>query len=98
MIMKLLSLFIAFATSRVVLGTRHFDIVNNCPFSATIYINGQSQGSLPALGGRLARDYPDNWSGLIYTDLNQGNPEGPGTTRAGFYGQARLFLKKNYQT
>lgn len=67
-------------------ATRHFEIINNCPFTATIYINGQSQGSLPALGGTTTRDFPDSWSGLIYTDLNRGNPAGPGTTRAGFYG------------
>ncbi|RDB19628.1 Extracellular exo-alpha-L-arabinofuranosidase [Hypsizygus marmoreus] len=89
--MKFFSVFLALAISRSVLAVRHYDIVNNCPFSATIYINGQSQGSLPALGGKLARDYPENWSGLIYTDLNQGNPEGPGTARAGFYGQSNYY-------
>lgn len=90
MMLKLSHLAFAFLLGAVttVKATRHFEIINNCPFNATIYINGQSQGALPALGGSTTRDFPDNWSGLIYTDLNRGNPAGPGTTRAGFYGPA----------
>jgi len=72
-------------------AAHHFEIINNCPFRATIYINGQSQGQLLALGGRTSRDFPDDWSGFIYTDLNRGNPAGPGTTRAGFYGPSNYY-------
>lgn len=88
--LKLTSLLVGLAVSYAVSATRHYDIVNNCPFSATIYINGQSQGSV-LQNGKLTRDFPDNWSGFIYTNLNQGNPDGSGTTRAGFYGTSNYY-------
>lgn len=72
----------------LVLGVREYIILNQCPSAITLYINGESQGSLAANGGSTTRELIDNWSGFIYTDANGGNQNGTGTTRAGFYGQA----------
>ncbi|KAF5310428.1 hypothetical protein D9611_012245 [Ephemerocybe angulata] len=69
----------------IALANRHFDIVNNCPLSINLVINGNVQGSL-ASGATTTRDLPDIWSGFIYTDFNQGNVDGAGTVRAGFEG------------
>ncbi|KAF9456845.1 ricin B lectin domain-containing protein [Collybia nuda] len=66
------------------LATRKYSIVNSCPSAVTLYINGESQGLLAANGGTTTRDFPNTWSGFIYTDANGGNQNGAGTTRAGF--------------
>ena len=75
-----------------VLATRHYDIVNNCPLPITLYINGESQGTLGSSGGSTSRDFADGWSGFIYTDFNRGNQDGAGTVRAGFYGTVSSTL------
>ncbi|TFK22300.1 hypothetical protein FA15DRAFT_671682 [Coprinopsis marcescibilis] len=81
-----LALFTLALLPGFVSGVRHYDIVNNCPLPIDVYINGQNEGTLSSGGGSLARDYPDGWSGFIYSDFNRGNADGAGTVRAGFYG------------
>ncbi|KIM35511.1 carbohydrate-binding module family 13 protein [Hebeloma cylindrosporum] len=71
---------------------RRYNIVNNCPLPINLYINGENQGSLAAYGaGQTTRDFSDGWSGFIYSDFNQGNPDGAGTVRAGFYGTNNYY-------
>jgi hypothetical protein len=66
---------------------RHYYIINNCTLPINLYINSESQGPLASYGAeKTTRDFLDGWSGLIYNDFNQGNPDGAGTVRAGFYG------------
>ncbi|KAK7055961.1 carbohydrate-binding module family 13 protein [Favolaschia claudopus] len=74
-----------------VLGTRLYNIVNNCPISISLYINGDNQGVLASSGGFTTRTVDNNWSGFIYTDANQGNVDGSGTVRAGFFGQDNYY-------
>ncbi|KAF9466903.1 ricin B lectin domain-containing protein [Collybia nuda] len=70
------------------LADRLYTIVNKCPMDINLIVNGESQGNLAAKGGLVIRTYPENWSGIIYTDTNGGNPEtGEYTTRAGFNGE-----------
>ncbi|CAA7262364.1 unnamed protein product [Cyclocybe aegerita] len=71
-------------------ATRHYSIVNNCPLSINLYINGESQGSL-ASQAVTTRDFADGFSGFIYTDFNRGNVDGAGTVRAGFFGDAGYY-------
>jgi hypothetical protein len=65
--------------------TLNYIVTNQCPQAITVFINGQSQGSLAAKGGSIQRTF-DNFDGFIYTDANGGNKDGTGTTRAGFFG------------
>lgn len=83
-LLRSLALLVPF--TQVVTAIRHYDIINNCPLPITLYINGESQGTLTSSGGSTTRDLPDGWSGFIYTDFNQGNEDGTATVRAGFYG------------
>ncbi|KAJ2913301.1 hypothetical protein MD484_g7108, partial [Candolleomyces efflorescens] len=76
---------IVFLLSTAVLANRHFDIINNCPLSLNLLINGNFEGTL-ASGGSTTRDFPDVWSGVIYSDFNRGNVDTAGTVRAGFQG------------
>ncbi|KAF9522162.1 ricin B lectin domain-containing protein [Crepidotus variabilis] len=80
-----------FIISPLVAATRHYNIVNNCPLPITLFINGESQGTLSSSGGSTTREYPDGWSGFIYTDFNRGNQDGAGTVRAGFYGTGNYY-------
>jgi len=73
-----------------VTADRIITIRNRCPQSITLYINGQSQGLLATNGIRNST-FNDNWSGLIYTNVNGGNANGVGTTRAGLYGQTNYY-------
>jgi len=78
---------------------RLFTIVNQCPESITLFINGESQGSLNARDGTTTRNFPRTWSGFIYTSANGGNQNGTGTTRAGFFGDNDyyyLVIDPNY--
>jgi len=68
------------------LATRHIVIVNQCPSAINLYTSGVLQQSLPANGGQTTRDVADTFSDFFYTDVNGGNANGVGTTRAGFYG------------
>ncbi|RXW18943.1 hypothetical protein EST38_g6918 [Candolleomyces aberdarensis] len=74
-----------FLLPSAVLANRHFDIINNCPLSLNLLINGNFEGTL-ASGGSTTRDFPDVWSGVIYSDFNRGNVDTAGTVRAGFQG------------
>ncbi|CAA7260702.1 unnamed protein product [Cyclocybe aegerita] len=64
---------------------RRYTIRNRCPESIKLYISGKSHGIVPS-GHVVTKVLADNWSGLIYTSSNGGNPNGVGTTRAGFFG------------
>ncbi|KAF8652201.1 hypothetical protein AX16_004504 [Volvariella volvacea WC 439] len=67
---------------------RSIIIRNKCPLPINLIINGESQGPLYANGGETQREYPDWWSGFIYTDAARGGaPNTDGLTRAGFYGE-----------
>ncbi|KAH6879697.1 G-X-X-X-Q-X-W domain-containing protein [Coprinopsis sp. MPI-PUGE-AT-0042] len=77
--------------TQVVSAIRHYDIINNCPLPITLFVNGESQGTLTSSGGSTARDLPGGWSGFIYTDFNQGNQDGTATVRAGFYGTDNYY-------
>lgn len=84
--------FILLAFSSIALANLQFTINNKCPQPITLYINGESQGSL-ASNGIISKIYSNNWSGFIYTNLNAGSGNtGVGTTRAGFYGNVRHCL------
>jgi hypothetical protein len=71
---------------------RDYTITNNCPGASTLYINGASQGTLAANGGSTQQSMNNTFEGLIYLDVNGGNQDGSGTTRAGFYGTVSSFL------
>ncbi|KAJ6587539.1 G-X-X-X-Q-X-W domain-containing protein [Mycena vulgaris] len=73
------------------LATRLYNITNNCPIPVTLYINGESRGTLASSGGFTTRTVDNNWSGFIYTDANQGNIDGSGTVRAGFFGEDNYY-------
>ncbi len=78
--------FLPLLSAYGVFGSRIYNIVNNCPLSINLFINGQSEGSLASYGGTTSRTVSDTWSGFIYTDFNRGNQDGAGTVRAGFFG------------
>ncbi|KAF9466905.1 G-X-X-X-Q-X-W domain-containing protein [Collybia nuda] len=66
---------------------RVFTITNRCPLPVTLYVSGGRQGTLNADGGTTQREFPEDWSGYIYTDANGGNGEkSERVARAGFYG------------
>ncbi|KAG5636892.1 hypothetical protein H0H81_006512 [Sphagnurus paluster] len=69
---------------------RLYTILNNCPQDITLYINGESQGTL-GKGAVTTRQTIKNWSGFIYTDANGGSATGERTTRAGFYGDNDFY-------
>jgi len=72
-------------------ATRVMTIVNRCPTSINLFINGQAQGTLNQDGGSTSRTYDDNFSGLIYSTANGGQSNGAQSTRAGFYGQTNYY-------
>ncbi|TEB22175.1 hypothetical protein FA13DRAFT_1641838, partial [Coprinellus micaceus] len=74
----------------IVSANRHFDIINNCPLPVNVVINGAVFETLPS-GGNTTRDFPDIWSGFIYSDSNQGNADGAATIRAGFEGRNSYY-------
>ena len=85
--------FILLAFSSIALANLQFTINNKCPQPITLYINGESQGSL-ASNGVISKIYSNNWSGFIYTNLNAGSGNtGVGTTRAGFYGNVSIIFE-----
>jgi hypothetical protein len=88
--MMKLSVLSASLLATQALAVRKYSIVNSCPAAINLYINGESQGSLAANGGTTVKEYPNTWSGFIYTDANGGNQNGAGTTRAGFYGEVHI--------
>lgn len=68
------------------LAVRQYTIVNECPTSIPLYVNGASQGTIGS-GGNITRTYPNSWDGVMYTSANGGNQNAIfGTSRAGFYG------------
>ncbi|KAJ7592610.1 G-X-X-X-Q-X-W domain-containing protein [Mycena floridula] len=87
--LQILALFCALLPAA--LATRFYNITNNCPIPVTLYINGESQGTLASSGGFTTRTFDNNWSGFIYTDANQGNSDGSGTVRAGFFGEDNYY-------
>ncbi|KAJ7495530.1 G-X-X-X-Q-X-W domain-containing protein [Mycena latifolia] len=90
---RLLALFCAlFAVGPAVSATRIYNITNNCPIPITLYVSGVPEGVLVSFGGYTTRIIDNNWSGFIYTDANQGNADGSGTVRAGFFGEVRQLL------
>lgn len=76
-------------------ATRHYNIVNNCPSSIDLFINGESQGAL-ATGATTTRDFDSPWSGFIYTTSNSGRSDGSHTTRAGFFGEVRYSTNERF--
>ncbi|KAG6828382.1 hypothetical protein H0H92_008182 [Tricholoma furcatifolium] len=72
-------------SASLVLGDRRYVFQNSCPTAITYYVNGVSQGSL-AVSANATQYLPDFFDGFVYTDVNGGNANGTGTTRAGFYG------------
>ncbi|KAL0947890.1 hypothetical protein HGRIS_010525 [Hohenbuehelia grisea] len=88
-----LSTFLALCVSAT-LADRNFHIINKCPFKATLYINGENKGTLASgttVGNAANYTFPSGFSGFIYTDLNQGNRDGSGTVRAGFFGTSNYY-------
>lgn len=83
--------FLPLLSAYGVFGSRIYNIVNNCPLSINLFINGQSEGSLASYGGTTSRTVSDTWSGFIYTDFNRGNQDGAGTVRAGFFGDSNYY-------
>jgi hypothetical protein len=73
-------------------ATRIYNITNNCPISISLYINGVDEGVLASSGGNTTRIIDSNWSGFIYTNANQGNADGSGTVRAGFFGEVSAIF------
>lgn len=70
-----------------VVFARVFTILNRCPLPVTLYVSGGRQGILNADGGTTQREFPEDWSGYIYTDANGGDGEKSlRVARAGFYG------------
>lgn len=66
---------------------RVFTISNRCPLPVTLYVSGGRQGILNSDGGTTQREFPEDWSGYIYTDANGGDGEkSVRVARAGFYG------------
>ncbi|KAF8883643.1 ricin B lectin domain-containing protein, partial [Gymnopilus junonius] len=65
-----------------------FSIVNLCPHTITLYINGESHGPLSTFTA-INATFNNTWSGMIYTDANGGRGNGNSTMRAGFYGSVR---------
>jgi len=88
----LILLVTAAASAAVPTGTKvDFMIRNHCPSPIRVFINGKSQGTLPRESS-LNRKFDGAWSGTIYSSANGGNPNGVGTTRAGFYGKVCEFI------
>jgi hypothetical protein len=77
-------------------ANRYYNIRNKCPSDITLYINGTSQGTLPASGGFVQKSFPNDFDGFIYTDANGGDANGSGTTRAGFYGTVCISLLNHF--
>lgn len=69
---------------------RHYNIVNNCPTSINLYINGVAEGSLTT-GASTSRNFSSSWDGFIYTTSNGAELDGSRTTRAGFYGESSYY-------
>ncbi|KAF5342539.1 hypothetical protein D9611_001229 [Ephemerocybe angulata] len=76
----------------MVAADRTLNIINSCPSSITVYVNGESAGSL-ATGATVTKSVADDWSGFIYSNVNapEGNT-GAGTTKAGFVNQAGYYF------
>lgn len=70
-----------------VLAERTLNIVNKCPRPIAVYINGESQGSIPS-GGTAAKNVTDDWEGFVYSNVNapEGNT-GSGSTKAALVGK-----------
>jgi hypothetical protein len=68
------------------LATRYYEILNNCPQTIQIYVNGESQGSVDAQKA-ITHNYQDDFSGFIYSDANGAVTNGTWhMTRAAFNG------------
>jgi len=78
--------------SLLVVAERTLNIRNACPQAITIFVNGESMGSV-ATGARAVKRVPDNWNGFVFSNVNalEGNT-GAGTTKAGFVNQVRLHF------
>jgi hypothetical protein len=72
-----------------VFADRQLNLINACPQAITIFVSGESQGSI-ASGATVTKSVPDDWSGFIYSNVNapEGNT-GAGTTKAGFVAEVR---------
>jgi hypothetical protein len=87
-----LPLLALWGLSALVTADKTFNIVNGCPSAITIYVNGDSRGSVAA-GATIVNTVADNWTGFIYSNVNapDGNT-GAGTTKAGFVNQVSVFI------
>jgi hypothetical protein len=91
-LLAVLYAFFAAMAVPVASATRIYNITNNCPISISLYINGVNEGVLASSGGYTTRIIDNNWSGFIYTNSNQGNTDGSGTVRAGFFGEVSAIF------
>ncbi|KAJ2918185.1 hypothetical protein MD484_g2219, partial [Candolleomyces efflorescens] len=90
--LPLLALLLLWSLSTVVTADKTFNIVNGCPSAITVYVNGDSRGSVAA-GATIVNTVADDWTGFVYSNVNapEGNT-GAGTTKAGFVNQAGYYL------
>ncbi|RXW19364.1 hypothetical protein EST38_g6502 [Candolleomyces aberdarensis] len=80
------------ALGALVTADKTFNIANGCPNAITIYVNGESRGSV-APGAAIVNTVADNWTGFIYSNVNApGGNTGAGTTKAGFVNQAGYYF------
>ncbi|KAJ2934090.1 hypothetical protein H1R20_g3004, partial [Candolleomyces eurysporus] len=80
------------ALGTLVTADKTFNIANGCPNAITIYVNGESRGSV-APGASIVNTVADNWTGFIYSNVNApGGNTGAGTTKAGFVNQAGYYF------
>ncbi|PPR04288.1 hypothetical protein CVT26_004075 [Gymnopilus dilepis] len=86
------SLFLLALTSLQIFAVagRTFNVLNLCPQSISVYINGENNASLSS-SQAINLTLEDTWSGLIYTTANGGSESGKGSVKAGFIGAANYY-------
>lgn len=77
-----LALLSALATSVFAQDVVEYNVVNNCPASLNLYINGERDSTINSGSSELKILGPSITS--FYTDLNGGNANGSLSTRANF--------------
>ena len=84
---QMASLFLSALTSLQIFAVagRTFNVLNLCPQSISVYINGEKNASLSS-SQAINLTLEDTWSGLIYTTANGGSGSGKGSVKAGFIG------------
>ncbi|TEB21133.1 ricin B-like lectin [Coprinellus micaceus] len=70
-----------------------FIIRNSCPAPVNLYIGSQFDSTLPVGGNTTKFSYI--YTELFFTDANGGNPNGAGTTRAGFFDDGYYYIVKD---